>query len=61
MMLLFRKAIFKLVFLNKVVTLCMTGLDIFMFYQPINFYIILSVILFIAEYPDVYTATQTYY
>ena len=26
----------------------------FTFYQPINFYIILNLILFIAEYPDVY-------
>ena len=24
----------------------------FIFYQPINFYIILNLILFIAEYPD---------
>ena len=29
----------------------------FIFYQPISFYITLNLVLFIAEYPDVYTAT----
>jgi len=29
----------------------------FIFYQAINFYIILNTILYNAEYPDVYTAT----
>jgi hypothetical protein len=31
--------------------------SMFIFYPPINLYIILNLILFIAEYPDVYTAT----
>jgi len=35
----------------------MIGLWYVLFYQPINFYIILNVIVFIAEYLDVYTAT----
>jgi len=33
--------------------------SLFILYQPILFYIILNLMLFIAEYPDVYTATHT--
>ena len=38
----------------------------FIFYQPINFYIVLNLILFIADYPDIYIrqrkhATDTNY